>query len=210
MADRADAVRELAAMKAEHTAGYGGGRLRAAIFGINDGLVTNASLVVGMAAADTTRQAIILAVVAGLVAGAFSMAAGEYISVRTQRELFESLIAGERRQLKEEPEAERHEAEVIFPANGLPRHDAERVAAHIMANPEVALDMMAREELGLNPDDLGSPSGVAISSFTSFAFGAGVPLVPYVVLVPCRASIDGWPGCEGYLGSRSRAGGANR
>jgi vacuolar iron transporter family protein len=179
--DRAQALRELAAMKAEHGGGGGGGRLRAAVFGINDGLVSNASLVVGVAAA-TGRQAVILAGVAGLVAGAFSMGAGEYISVRTQRELFEARIASERRRLREQAAAERHEVAVIFRAKGLAAQDAERVADHVMADPEVALDFMAREELGLNPEDLGSPMGVAISSFLAFSVGAVVPLVPYVVL----------------------------
>jgi vacuolar iron transporter family protein len=180
--DRAQAQRELAAMKAEHGGGSGGGRLRAAVFGINDGLVTNASLVVGVAAAATGRQAVILAGVAGLVAGAFSMGAGEYISVRTQRELFEARIASERRRLREHAAAERHEVAVIFRAKGLAAQDAERVAEHVMADPEVALDLMAREELGLNPEDLGSPTGVAISSFLAFAIGGAAPLLPYIVL----------------------------
>jgi VIT1/CCC1 family predicted Fe2+/Mn2+ transporter len=159
----------------------GGGRLRAAIFGINDGLVTNASLVVGVAAAEPGRHVVILAGIAGLVAGAFSMAAGEYISMSVQRELFESQIALERQELEENPDWEREEVSIIFRAKGLPADDAERIADHIIAQPEVALDLMAREELGLNPDDLGSPTGAALSSFASFALGAMVPLLPYVV-----------------------------
>ncbi len=157
-----------------------GGRLRAAIFGINDGLVSNASLVVGVAAAEPAKQFIVLAGVAGLVAGAVSMAAGEYISMKVQREVFEAQIALERRELEQSPEHEREEVSVIFRAKGLPFEDAERVADHVMADPEVALDLMAREELGLNPDDLGSPWGAAISSFLSFAAGALVPLLPYL------------------------------
>jgi VIT1/CCC1 family predicted Fe2+/Mn2+ transporter len=178
---REDAVRKLHEMKEHHAHGTAGGRLRAAIFGINDGLVTNASLVVGVAAAEPGRQVIILAGIAGLVAGAFSMAAGEYISMATQRELFEAQIALERRELKEDPEWEREEVAIIFRAKGLPPDDAERIADHVMAQPEVALDLMAREELGLNPDDLGSPFGAASSSFVSFAVGAAIPLLPYVV-----------------------------
>jgi VIT1/CCC1 family predicted Fe2+/Mn2+ transporter len=181
-ASRQEALRELKRMKEHHGEGAAGGRLRAAIFGINDGLVTNASLVVGVAAADPGRQVIILAGLAGLVAGAFSMAAGEYISMSVQRELFESQIALEREELNNDPEHEHHEVSVIFRAKGLPLEDAERIADHVMAQPEVALDFMAREELGLNPDDLGSPWGAAISSFLAFAGGAAVPLLPYIFL----------------------------
>jgi VIT1/CCC1 family predicted Fe2+/Mn2+ transporter len=178
---RREALRKLSEMREHHTRGTGGGRLRAAIFGINDGLVTNASLVVGVAAAEPGRNVVILAGIAGLVAGAFSMAAGEYISMSVQRELFEAQIALERRELEENPEWERQEVSIIFQAKGLPAEDADRIAEHIMAQPEVALDFMAREELGLNPDDLGSPMGAALSSFGSFALGAVVPLLPYAV-----------------------------
>lgn len=179
---RHEAVRELLRMKEHHAQGTGGGRLRAAIFGINDGLVTNASLVVGVAAAEPGRQVVILAGIAGLVAGAFSMAAGEFISMSVQRELFEAQIALERRELAEHPEEERHEVAVMFRAKGLSPDDAERIADQVMTEPEVALDLMAREELGLNPDDLGSPLGAAVSSFLAFAAGAAVPLLPYVAL----------------------------
>jgi VIT1/CCC1 family predicted Fe2+/Mn2+ transporter len=179
---RQEALRELRGMKERHARGTGGGRLRAAIFGINDGLVTNVSLVVGVAAAEPGRQVVILAGIAGLVAGAFSMAAGEYISMTVQREMFESQIAMERRELQEDPEGERYEVAVIFRAKGLPPEEADRIADSVMAQPDVALDLMAREELGLNPDDLGSPWGAAISSFVAFAAGAAVPLVPYIFL----------------------------
>jgi VIT1/CCC1 family predicted Fe2+/Mn2+ transporter len=178
---RAAALRELAGMKEHHAQGTAGGRLRAAIFGINDGLVTNASLVVGVAAARTDDKCVVvLAGIAGLVAGAFSMAAGEYISMSVQRELFEAQIALERQELEENPEWEREEVSIIFRAKGLSDEDADRIADHIIAQPEVALDLMAREELGLNPDDLGSPTGAAASSFLSFAVGAVVPLLPYI------------------------------
>lgn len=179
---REQALRQLHQMKEHHTRGTAGGRLRAAIFGMNDGLVTNASLVVGVAAAEPGRQVVVLAGIAGLVAGAFSMAAGEYISMTVQREMFESQIALERRELEEDPEWEHEEVAIIFRAKGLPADDAERIADHVMAQPEVALDLMAREELGLNPDDLGAPWGAASSSFASFALGAVVPLLPYIFL----------------------------
>src|SRR5215468_10565377 len=179
---RQDAMRELLRMKEHHARSSGGGRLRAAVFGVNDGLVTNASLVVGVAAADPGRHVVILAGIAGLVAGAFSMAAGEFISMSVQRELFEAQIALERKELQEDPEGERHEVAVMFRAKGIDAEDAERIADKVMAQPEVALDLMAREELGLNPDDLGSPWGAAMSSFLAFAAGAVIPLVPYALL----------------------------
>ena len=125
---------------------------------------------------------VILAGVAGLVAGAFSMAAGEYISMRVQREVFEAQIALERQELRSKPDEEHREARVIFEAKGLPPEDAERIAEHVMADQDVALDLMAREELGLNPNDLGSPRGAAISSFVSFGVGAVVPLLGFLVL----------------------------
>jgi VIT1/CCC1 family predicted Fe2+/Mn2+ transporter len=179
---RQQAQQDLLRLKEQHTAGTGGGRLRAAIFGINDGLVTNASLVVGVAAADPGRHVVILAGIAGLVAGAVSMAAGEYISMTVQREVFESRIASERRELVDRPDEERDEVAIMFRAKGLSNDDAERIADHVMQEPEVALDLMAREELGLNPDDLGSPWGAASSSFLAFAAGAAIPLVPYIAL----------------------------
>ena len=108
------------------------------------------------------------------------MAAGEYVSMKSQREIYEHQIALEKAELEEWPEEEEEELAMIYEAKGLPRLDAERVAAHLMANPELALDTMIREELGLNPDDLGSPSGTAISSFVAFAAGAVVPILPYL------------------------------
>ena len=180
---RDQALRRLKSMQDEHasSAGPSGGKLRAAIFGVNDGLVSNAALVIGVAAADPGRQMILLAGIAGLIAGAFSMAAGEYISMRVQREVFEARIALERQEIRRVPAEEHAEVSVIFQAKGLPPEDAERVADHVMADPEVALDLMAREELGLNPDDLGSPSGAAVFSFIAFSLGAILPIVPYLI-----------------------------
>jgi vacuolar iron transporter family protein len=157
-----------------------GGSLRAAVFGANDGLVSNFALIMGVAGGTGDPGVIVLAGVAGLVAGAGSMAAGEWVSVRSQRELFEREIAVERWELAEFPDDERHELELIYEAKGLDADAAQALAAKIMADPEVALDTLAREELGLNPDDLGSPWGAAISSFLAFAAGAIVPLVPFL------------------------------
>jgi VIT1/CCC1 family predicted Fe2+/Mn2+ transporter len=157
-----------------------GGQLRAAIFGINDGLVSNLSLVIGVAGADPDGRFIILAGVAGLLAGAFSMGAGEFVSVTSQRELFERQIALEREELEANPEEERHELALIYRAKGLPREEADALSARIIADKSVALETLAREELGLNPDDLGSPVGVSVSSFLAFAAGAVVPLAPWL------------------------------
>jgi VIT1/CCC1 family predicted Fe2+/Mn2+ transporter len=156
-----------------------GGNLRAAVFGVNDGLVSNASLILGVAGAGADAKAV--AGVAGLAAGAFSMAVGEYVSVRSQRELFEYQIALERDELEQYPEAEAQELALIYEAKGLPKREAEQVAKRIVADPEHALDTLAREELGLNPGELGSPIGAAASSFGAFATGALLPLVPFVV-----------------------------
>ena len=111
------------------------------------------------------RHVLLVTGLAGLLAGALSMAAGEYVSVRSQREVFEYQLALEKAELAEYPDAERRELAVIYEAKGLAPEDADRIARTLIANPELALDTMAREELGLNPDELGSPWGAAISSF---------------------------------------------
>lgn len=157
----------------------GGGNLRAAVFGVNDGLVSNASLILGVAGASTDARLVLLSGVAGLAAGAFAMAAGEYVSVRSQRELFEYQISLERDELKQYPEAEAQELALIYAAKGLPQREANKLAKQIVADPEQALDTLAREELGLNPSELGSPVGAAASSFLSFAAGAALPIVPF-------------------------------
>src|SRR5437773_1529819 len=119
--------------------------------------------------------------IAGMAAGAFAMAAGEYVSVQSQRELYEHQIALERDELKQYPEAEAQELALIYAAKGLPKREAGRLAQRMVADPEHALDTLAREELGLNPDELGSPLGAAASSFVSFAAGGLLPLLPYLV-----------------------------
>lgn len=181
ISDRAAALRELAALQREHRVDSSG-RLRAAILGANDGLVSNVSLVMGMAGAAPPPGVVMLAGLAGVIAGSLSMALGEYVSVRIQRESFQSLIAAEKREIELHPEHEQHEITVIYRAKGIPAADAERIAAHVMADPEVALDLMAREELGLNPDELGSPVAVALSSMAAFGSGALVPVLPFLFL----------------------------
>src|SRR4029079_3914282 len=159
----------------------GGGNLRAAVFGVNDGLVSNASLILGVAGASTDPHTVVLSGIAGMAAGAFAMAAGEYVSVQSQRELYEHQIALERDELKQYPEAEAQELALIYAAKGLPKREAGRLAQRMVADPEHALDTLAREELCLNPDELGWPFGSAASSFVSFAGGALLPLLPYLL-----------------------------
>jgi vacuolar iron transporter family protein len=122
----------------------------------------------------------LLAGIAGLLAGSFSMAAGEYISMSSQREMYEREISLEQAELEEKPEEEHAELVLIYRAKGLPRAEAERLADQIMADREVALDTLAREELGLDPGELGSPWVAAISSLLSFAIGALVVIIPYL------------------------------
>ena len=165
----------------------GGGNLRAAVFGVNDGLVSNASLILGVAGASSDARLVLLSGVAGLAAGAFAMAAGEYVSVRSQREMFEYQISLERDELAQYPEAEAQELALIYAAKGLPQREATKLAKQIVADPEHALDTLAREELGLNPAELGSPVGAAASSFFSFAAGAALPLMPFLFASGSRA-----------------------
>lgn len=157
------------------------GSLRAGVFGINDGLVSNASLILGIAGATGNSSAVLLAGIAGLLAGAFSMAAGEYISMRSQREMFEYQIGMERAELDQYPQEEAAELALIFAAKGMDEATARDVADKLIADPDRALDTLAREELGLNPDDLGSPWGAALSSFMAFAAGAIIPLLPFLL-----------------------------
>src|SRR5437899_3833285 len=165
----------------------GGGNLRAAVFGVNDGLVSNASLILGIAGANPDPHVVLLAGVAGMAAGAFAMAAGEYVSVRSQRELFEYQIGLERDEPEEYPEAEAQELALIYAAKGVPPQEAKKLADKLVADPENALDTLAREELGLNPEELGSPWGAAISSFLSFAIGAAIPLLPWLFHAGAKA-----------------------
>lgn len=157
-----------------------GGALRAATFGINDGLVSNLALVMGVAGGTGNSEIVLLAGVAGLLAGAFSMGTGEWVSVRSQRELYEREIEIEREELKAFPEEEQEELALIYRAKGIEPEAADRLAGRIMLRPTAALDTLAREELGLDPSDLASPWVAAISSFVAFALGAFVPVLPYI------------------------------
>ena len=147
---------------------------------MNDGLVSNILLILGVAGGTSDRSIILLAGLAGLLAGAFSMAAGEWVSVQSQRELYEREIAVEREELAAFPEEELEELILIYQAKGLSEDEAKALAGRIMRRPESALDTLTREELGLAPGDLGSPWVAALSSFGSFAVGALIPVVPFL------------------------------
>ena len=157
------------------------GTLRAVIFGVSDGLVSNLALVMGVAGASGESGFILLAGIAGLIAGASSMAAGEYISMQSQRELFERQIELERAELEAMPEEEEAELALIYQHKGFTPDEAARIAHRLFRDPETALDTLVREELGLDPDELGSPWGAAAGSFAAFAIGALVPVIPYLL-----------------------------
>ncbi|OGT46749.1 MAG: hypothetical protein A3E83_03600 [Gammaproteobacteria bacterium RIFCSPHIGHO2_12_FULL_41_20] len=157
------------------------GNLRAAVFGVNDGLVSNMSLLLGMVGAHAQHPTIIIAGIAGLLAGACSMAAGEFVSVRSQREVLEYQIGLERSELELYPEEEIQELTLIYQARGLVKEEAEKLSRLLINNPETALDTLAREELGLNPAELPSPMGAMLSSFLTFAMGALIPVIPFLV-----------------------------
>jgi VIT1/CCC1 family predicted Fe2+/Mn2+ transporter/rubrerythrin len=157
------------------------GTFRAVIFGVSDGLVSNLSLVMGVAGATTSEpRFILLAGIAGLLAGAFSMAAGEWVSMQSQRELYERQIALERAELEMMPEEEEAELARLYRSRGFSPDEARTIAHRIFRDPEVALETLIREELGLDPNELGSPWGAAFGSFLAFAAGAAVPVVPYL------------------------------
>lgn len=159
----------------------GGGNLRTAVFGVNDGIVSNASLILGVAGAGSDPKLVLVSGIAGLAAGAFALAAGEYVSVRSQRELFERQIGLERDELVHHPEAEAQELALIYAAKGVPQREAGKLARQIVADPDHALDTLAREELGVNPGELGSPLAAAGSSLVAFALGAAVPLLAFAL-----------------------------
>jgi VIT1/CCC1 family predicted Fe2+/Mn2+ transporter len=164
-----------------HHEQVGGDKLRPAVFGASDGLNSNLCLILGVAGASASGHTVLVTGVAGLLAGALSMAAGEYVSVLSQREMFEHQIGAERDELEQYPEQEAAELSLIYQARGLTKEDADRTASHLIATPELALDTLAREELGLDPGALGSPLGAAASSFASFAVGAAIPLGPFFI-----------------------------
>jgi VIT1/CCC1 family predicted Fe2+/Mn2+ transporter len=157
-----------------------GGTARAAVFGISDGLVSNVALILGVAGASPGPGVVRLAGLAGLIAGAISMAAGEYISMTAQRELLTRELDMERIELHRQPENERRELVQIYRSRGVEPETAERLAMEMMRDPELALQTHAREELGIDPSELGAPVSAAASSFLAFAIGAFVPLVPWL------------------------------
>jgi VIT1/CCC1 family predicted Fe2+/Mn2+ transporter len=158
-----------------------GGWLRPAVFGAMDGLVSNLALMTGVAGGAVAQQTIILTGLAGLAAGAFSMAAGEYTSVASQRELVLAELDIERAELRKHPKDELDELAALYESRGVEPELARKVAEQLSADPEQALEIHAREELGIDPSDLPSPTVAAVSSFGSFALGALLPLLPYLL-----------------------------
>ncbi len=156
-----------------------GGTVRAAVFGVSDGLVSNVALILGVAAAASTRESVLIAGVAGLLAGSASMAAGEYVSMKAQAELVERELQIERVSIAKQPEMEERELAALYRRRGADAETARRMAEQVHEDPEVALDVHAREELGVDPDETGNPVAAAFSSFIAFSFGALIPLFPW-------------------------------
>ena len=169
----------IAQIEGRHS-GASGNALRAAVLGVNDGLVSNLSLVMGVAGADPGRDVVLLAGLSGLLAGAFSMALGEWISVRSSAEAFERQVQVERDELELMPEEEEEELTLIYQAKGFRREEAKEMAARIMADKDTALDTLIREELGLSREEAGNPWVAATASFLLFAIGAFMPLLPWL------------------------------
>jgi vacuolar iron transporter family protein len=177
---------EIATLEGRHR-GAGGNSLRAAVLGANDGLVSNLSLVMGVAGAATSAHTILLTGIAGLVAGSCSMAMGEWLSVNSARELNQRQIATEKDELEQSPEEEKEELVLIYQAKGIPEAQAKALADRLLDNKDTALDTLVREELGIDPASLGGSAwAAAAASFCLFAFGAIFPVAPYVFLA-------GWP-----------------
>lgn len=163
--------------------GVGGNALRAAVLGANDGLVSNLSLVMGVAGASLSEHAVLVTGLAGLLAGACSMAMGEWISVQSSREAYERQVAVEESEIATLPDEEEEELALIYMAKGLPEDEAKQVASHIMSDEKTALETMTREELGLDPQEMGgSPWAAAGSSFLLFSIGAVVPVLPFAFI----------------------------
>jgi vacuolar iron transporter family protein len=176
----------VAQIEGRHHRNVGGNALRAAVLGANDGLCSNLSLVMGVAGAAPSGHAVLFAGIAGLVAGAFSMALGEWVSVTSARELAEREVATEESELEVTPEDEREELQLIYEAKGLSRGEADQLSRELLARPRTALEVLTREELGIDPGDLGgSPWTAAGTSFVLFAIGAVIPVLPLVF-------VSGW------------------
>ncbi|MHB1536765.1 MAG: VIT1/CCC1 transporter family protein [Acidimicrobiales bacterium] len=157
-----------------------GSAARAGVLGAGDGLITNISLVLGVAGANASAATVRLAGIAGLLAGAFSMAAGELVSVQAQDELVQRELQVEKEELRHSPEEERRELAAMYRARGVPAADADVVARILSANDKLALDTHARLELGIDPDAGGSARRASVASFFSFAVGAALPLLPWL------------------------------
>ena len=169
----------LGRLEGRHRAG-GGNALRAAVLGANDGLTSNLALVMGVAGAQLKTSAILITGLTGLLAGAFSMAIGEWISVQSARELYDRQVRTEAAEIRSVPDEEQEELALIYEAKGLPQSEAEQVAERLLSDEQAALDAMVREELGLDPDTLGgSPYTAAASSFLMFTTGALIPIIPF-------------------------------
>lgn len=169
-----------AQLEGRHLPGSGNA-LRAAVLGANDGLVSNLSLIMGVSGATASHQSVLLAGTAGLLAGAFSMAMGEWLSVQNARELYRRQLATEADELAQVPDEEREELVLIYQAKGLPAEQASALADRIMSNKDTALDTLAREELGIDPAELGGSAwSAAGSSFLVFSVGATIPLLPFL------------------------------
>lgn len=157
-----------------------GGGARAAVFGVSDGLVSNVGLILGVAGADPSAGVVRMAGLAGLVAGAISMAAGEYNSMRVQAELFEREVMLERIEIRRNPQVEMAELNQLYQSRGIEPDAARALAESVMADEDLAVETHAREELGIDPAELGSPVSAAVWSFLAFAIGAVIPLVPWI------------------------------
>jgi len=166
-----------------------GGGARAAVFGISDGLVSNVSLILGMAGAHASAGSVRVAGVAGLIGGAFSMATGEYVSMRAQSELMERELDVERQAIEADPEDERRELAALYRSRGIEPDMADELSVKMMRNPDLALETHAREELGFTPGETGRPYQAAVSSFVMFAIGAFIPLVPWLFTDGTRATL---------------------
>jgi VIT1/CCC1 family predicted Fe2+/Mn2+ transporter len=162
-----------------HHRDLGGGQARAAVFGISDGLVSNMALILGVAGADASSSFVRVAGLAGMVAGAVSMAAGEYVSMKAQQELLERELALERAELERNPQLEAEELGRLYESRGMGREEAKLLSEHVMSEPDLALEVHVREELGIDPASLGSPVGAAVWSFLAFTIGALIPLLPW-------------------------------
>jgi VIT1/CCC1 family predicted Fe2+/Mn2+ transporter len=179
----------LAQLEGRHRAG-GGNALRAAVLGANDGLVSNLSLIMGVAGAELNNSAILITGLAGLLAGAISMALGEWLSVQSSRELYKHQIGIEKAELIAAPEEEAEELALIYEARGLPKEEAQQMAQHIISDPDSALEALAREELNVDPSELGGSAWeAALTSFFLFSIGAIIPVIAFTFLTGITAVV---------------------